>query len=280
MSMNIVVNLARSDKGDKDFYSRWELYGKVYSYIPQNKYELQSVKVLVVDQYTSIDKKFISLFPNLKVVATPTTGLTHIKEDLHIPVISLKGDRAFLNKITSVSEFVTMSILKLAKDISDPPIKVSGKTLGIIGMGRLGKLVKRAGKGLGMDILYYEKGMKEHALDYLLWKSDFITIHCDENPTSKGLLSEEKLKLIRPTSFLINTSRASILDEQALLRSLKTGKIKGAALDTTNLKFSALYEPAPWNLIVTPHIAGRSIEDRISTCEYLVNKVGDSGYTL
>ena len=122
--------------------------------------------------------------------------------------------------------------------------------------------------------------MKEYALDFLLWKSDFISIHCDENPTSKNLLTEKKLKLIRANAFVINTSRPSILDEKALLRALEAGLIKGAALDTTNLKFDPVYQPPPKNLIVTPHIAGRSIEDRISTCEYLVEKVGNSGYTL
>lgn len=273
---SIVVNLANPGLGDPLFYERWSYFGSVLSFIPQELSELNKVKLLIVDQYTGVDRKFISKFPNLKIIATPTTGLTHIEDRLPVRTISLKGERVFLNKITSVSEFTVMSILKLAKDISNPPQKIAGKTIGIVGLGRLGHLVRKAAKGLGMRILYYEKGMDNFALDHLLATSHFVTLHCDENPTTKNLISRERIALMRPTSFLINTSRPSVLDEPALMKALSSGRIAGAALDTSNLQFG-LYNPQPKNLIITPHIAGRSIEDRVATCNFLVNKVKATG---
>ncbi len=149
-----------------------------------------------------------------------------------------------------------------------------GKTLGIIGLGRIGSRVARRAQGFQMRILYHSRhraplGLEAelHAefaeLDRLLHESDFVTLHVPLLPTTRHLISAEALGKMKPSTYLINTTRGPVVDEEALARALQRGTIAGAALD--------VYENEPRvhpdllglrNVILAPHIGSATIETR------------------
>ena len=150
---------------------------------------------------------------------------------------------------------------------------VSGKTLGIIGCGRIGSAFGKRAKGFDMRILYCdvvrnEKFEQETGAAYvdeetLLKESDFISIHVALMPSTRHLIGENEFELMKETAILINTSRGPVVDETALVKALKEGKIWGAGLDV----FEAEPELAPGlaeldNVVIVPHIASASIETR------------------
>ena len=151
---------------------------------------------------------------------------------------------------------------------------LSGKTLGVVGLGRIGSRVAHHGvKGFEMKVLYYDVNRNEEfekefgavfvSLDDLLKQSDFVSIHVPLLPATQHLINAEKLKFMKPTSYLINTSRGSIIDEAALAMALADKTIKGAALDV--FEFEPKITPELLsidNVILTPHIASATEETR------------------
>jgi phosphoglycerate dehydrogenase-like enzyme len=141
---------------------------------------------------------------------------------------------------------------------------ISGKTLGIIGCGRIGQAVARRALGFNMRVLGYDRvpcaddaNITYGGLDELLEKSDFISLHAALTPDSKGLISEPQLRRMKPTAYLINTARGPLIDEPALAKALTEGWIAGAALDvfsTEPLPADNPLRTAP-NLLLAPHQA-------------------------
>ena len=150
-----------------------------------------------------------------------------------------------------------------------------GKTIGIIGMGRIGTAVARRAKGFNMKILYYdiyrnekaekELGAKYVDLETLLKESDFVTLHVPLTPQTRHLIDEEKLKLMKKTACLINTSRGPVVDEKALYKALKEGWIWAAGLDVWEKEPTDPNNPLLTldNVTVSPHIASASYETRL-----------------
>jgi glyoxylate reductase len=146
------------------------------------------------------------------------------------------------------------------------------KTLGIIGMGRIGIAVAKRACGFGMRIIYYKaSGVDDHlpfeaeyvTLETLLKDADIVTIHAPLTPATKHLIGERELNLMKQTAVLINTARGAIIDEKALVKALKTGKIFAAGLDVFENE-PALEEglaDLP-NVVLLPHIGSASIETR------------------
>jgi len=151
---------------------------------------------------------------------------------------------------------------------------VWGKTIGIIGMGRIGSAVAKRAKGMNMKILYYdvyrnekaekELGTKYVDLETLLRESDFVTLHVPLTPATHHLINEERLKLMKKTACLINTSRGSVVDEKALYKALKEGWIWAAGLDVWEQEPTDLNNPLLKleNVTASPHIASASYETR------------------
>jgi glyoxylate reductase len=132
--------------------------------------------------------------------------------------------------------------------------EVHGATLGIIGMGRIGRAVAQRAAGFEMEVLHTGRGGAP--LLQLLARSDFVSIHCPLTPETHHLINEAALDKMKPTAFLINTARGPIVDQAALRRALTEGEIAGAALDVTYPEPLAGDDPlltAP-NLLVVPHI--------------------------
>ncbi|OPL12082.1 MAG: D-glycerate dehydrogenase [Firmicutes bacterium ML8_F2] len=162
---------------------------------------------------------------------------------------------------------------------------IQGKTLGIIGLGRIGSAVaQRMQNGFNVKIIYYDLkrnqeleekfGMKYRELDDLLKESDFVSLHTALTDETRHLISAEKLALMKPSAYLINTSRGPIIDEVALVEVLKEKKIAGAALDV----FENEPELAPGltdleNVVLTPHIASATLGTRDKMAEMAANNV-------
>ena len=154
-------------------------------------------------------------------------------------------------------------------------VDVYGATLGLIGMGRIGKAVAKRAKGFNMRVLYHnrsrdndaenELGVEYVSLETLLQTSDFVSLHLNYSPEAYHLINESKLALMKPEAILINTARGAVIDADALYNALLDKQIAGAALDVFNP------EPIPTdhplltlpNVVITPHIASASKKTRI-----------------
>lgn len=155
---------------------------------------------------------------------------------------------------------------------------VFGKTLGIVGCGRIGLAMARRATGFDMRLLGCDicpdpnaskMGMTYVSLDELLSQSDFVSLHSSLTPQNRGLIGEEQLRRMKPTAYLINTARGALVDEVALARGLREGWLAGAALDafsTEPLPNDHPLRTAP-NVLLTPHLASfaRETGERVST---------------
>jgi len=156
--------------------------------------------------------------------------------------------------------------------------KVSGKTLGLIGLGRIGRAVaRRARQGFGMRVVFHDPypppanvvadlaAEPKATVEDVLREADFVSLHSPATPETRHLMNAERLALMRPTAFLINTARGDIVDEAALVAALERGQIAGAALD--------VYEKEPHvtpalltmeNVVLLPHLGSATQETRVA----------------
>ena len=145
--------------------------------------------------------------------------------------------------------------------------ELSGKTLGIIGYGSIGKKVSQIGKAFGMNVLIATRTPVEGCVskEEVFKNADFVTLHCPLNEQSKLMINEKSLALFKPTAYLINTARGGLIDENALAAALNSGKIAGAALDVLTSEPPKADNPLihAKNCIITPHMAWASLEARV-----------------
>ena len=148
---------------------------------------------------------------------------------------------------------------------------ISGRTLGLVGYGRIARLVEQMVSGFRMKVLHYDPFVPDSMdLDELLKEADYVSLHCPLTDDTRGLIDARRLALMKPNALLVNTSRGPVVDEPALIEALKNGTIAGAALDVL------CEEPPPKdhplfaldNVILTPHIAAFSadFEKNFWTC--------------
>ena len=153
-----------------------------------------------------------------------------------------------------------------------PQMELAGKTLGIIGFGRIGQAVARIASAFGMKVLAYSRTEKPGfealcrfvSLGELLHSADIITIHCPLTPQTQALINKETLSIVKDGAILLNTSRGAVLDEAAVAEALTTGKLKAAAVDVACIEPIPADSPllhAP-NCIITPHMAWSPAESR------------------
>jgi glycerate dehydrogenase len=139
-------------------------------------------------------------------------------------------------------------------------VELAGRTLGIVGYGRIGQAVAAVGRGFGMRILAHSRrggdGPEFVDLDRLFAESDVVSLHCPLTPETKELVNARRLALMKPTAFLVNTARGAIVDEAALAAALDAGRIAGAAVDVLTVEPPPPYPLlAARNCVITPHIA-------------------------
>lgn len=152
-----------------------------------------------------------------------------------------------------------------------PHLEVNGKTLGLVGCGNIGNEVKKIALALGMKVLICkrhpgqdEENVKYVSLDELLAKSDYVSLHCPLTPQTRHIIDGAAIEKMKPTAFLINTSRGALIDEPALIEALKAGRIAGAGLDVQETEPPAEDDPLYTleNVILTPHMGWKGYETR------------------
>lgn len=273
---------------------------------------LSQTNILVVRNLTQVDKEFINSLPKLKVVASPTTGLNHIDvgylKKKKIKLITLRGRKKFLKNITSTAEHTMGLILSLYRHIpwSFDAVKcgkwprdefignqLKGKTIGLLGYGRLGKIVRQYAKAFKMNIISHDPnvsskkmkkdGVESVGMEELFKKSDIVSIHVLLTLETYDLIKLKHLRLMKKSAILINTSRGELIEKNALLKALKNKWIKGAAIDVMHdekkdglhLKKDPLYHYSKnnKNLIITSHLGGVSFEAMEATEDFIAGLV-------
>ena len=146
-----------------------------------------------------------------------------------------------------------------------PLVELAGRTLGIVGFGQIGQAVARIGQAFGMRVLAHRRdrsspppaGVAYADLDRIFTESDVVTLHCPLSPATAGLVDARRLALMKPTAFLINTSRGPLVVEQDLADALRAGRLAGAAVDVLSTEPPASTNPllAAPRCLVTPHLA-------------------------
>jgi len=241
---------------------------------------------------------------NVEVINTCSTGLNHIDLEyckiMDIEVWSLKKDYELINDLPSTSELafgLMMSLLRFiptsfhsVKDGNwdyEPYVghQIKGKTIGVIGYGRLGKIMCNLFSGWGVKLLAtdpYERitTARGVSLSELLEKSDVVFLHTHVTDDTRGMVDEEFLSYMKEGSYLINTARGELVDEEAIIESIKVGHLKGYGTDVIKDEFgdienSKLVEFSinpNNNVVITPHIGGMTIEGQTKAYHYAINK--------
>ena len=163
-----------------------------------------------------------------------------------------------------------------------PHVEVNGKTLGVVGAGHIGKNVIKIAQALDMDIMVYTRTPREDhdgihyvSFDTLLKNSDYISLHCPLTSSTKHMINKDTLSLMKPTAFIINTSRGALIDEKALVEALKNQTIAGAGLDVQEeeppKEDNPLYQLD--NVILTPHMGWKGLETRQRLVSILASNI-------
>jgi D-3-phosphoglycerate dehydrogenase / 2-oxoglutarate reductase len=257
-----------------------------------------------------IDEEFLDAAPRLRIIGSPSTGTDH----MDLATIDRRGIVRFdiareldlINSFTATSELAFGLLLALnrhlkpalaAADRGDwarerfTGFQLSGKTLGILGLGRLGKISARIGHGFGMTVIAHDvlpieaSGVRMVDFDTLLTESDVLTVHVHLTKQTEGIIGERAFARMKRNAILINTSRGRIVDEAALLKALESGRIAGAGLDVidgewlTDAERAAhplvMYARAHHNLLISPHIGGATIESIYGARVFMARKVAD-----
>jgi len=141
-----------------------------------------------------------------------------------------------------------------------PIIELTGLTLGVVGVGRIGKAVANLGRAFGMRVLLTDQPEGQTGLETVLKNSDIVTLHCPLTAETNRLIDHDALSLMKPTAFLINAARGPLVDEEALAAALNCGRIAGAGLDVLSVEPPPASNPllTAKNCLITPHIAWAS----------------------
>ncbi|RFA16590.1 phosphoglycerate dehydrogenase [Subtercola boreus] len=246
---------------------------------------LATADAILVRSATKVDEEAIAAAPSLKVIARAGVGL----DNVDIKAATTAGVmvvNAPTSNIVSAAELTVGHILSLARHIPAAHsalaqgqwkrskytgTEIFEKTVGIIGLGRIGALITARMQAFGTNVVAYDPyitsaraqqlGVTLLTLDELLAQSDFITIHMPKTPETTGMISDEQLALMKPTAYIVNVARGGLIDEDALFRALTSGVIAGAGLDVfvseppTDHKLLGLE-----NVVVTPHLGASTDE--------------------
>lgn len=249
----------------------------------------------------------------LKMLATATTGLDHIDltaaEERGIKILSLKGEEDFLNTISGTAELALGILLSLARNIPQATAAVLkgewnreafkghslyGATLGVVGLGRLGRMMARYGEVLGMSVIFTDPNVqsshpswKKVSFDDLLKESDYISIHVHLSPETEFLFDHSVLQKMKKSAYLINTSRGKIVHEQDIANALEEGNLAGYGADVLDEETAFIagdcrdhplvaYARKHSNVLILPHIGGMTFESRRDTDIFMAHKLSKS----
>lgn len=238
-----------------------------------------------------VDKRLLDAAPRLKVVANMAVGYDNIDvaecTRRGIVVTNTPGvltettaDLAFAlilaaaRRVTEAERYLRQGQWKTWSPMLLTGVDVHGATLGIVGLGRIGEAVARRARGFSMRVLYANRsarpdveaalGIERRGLDELLKSSDFVSIHVPLNDSTRHLIGERELNLMKPTAVLVNTSRGPVVNERDLYRALKDRRIFAAGLDVFDTEPIRSDNPLLEldNVVLLPHIGSASIATR------------------
>jgi len=261
--------------------------------------KIGNFEVVVVRSRTKMTRELIANADKCQIIARVGIGLDNIDQEAakekNIRVIN-----AVEGAITAVAELVIGLMISMAREIprADREIRngnwikkelmgseLKGKYLGIVGLGNIGKRLGRLARALNMNIIVYdvvpiddefskEVGLMKADLDTLLSSADYVSFHVPLLDSTRHMINAEKLKMMKNTARIINTSRGGVIDEEALYNSLKDGSLAGAALDVFEV------EPATENklitlpnFIATPHIGAQTKEAQLLAANIIAEKI-------
>jgi len=261
--------------------------------------KIGNFQVVVVRSRTKMTRELIAKADKCQIIARVGIGLDNIDQEAakekNIRVIN-----AVEGAITAVAELVIGLMISMAREIprADREIRngnwikkelmgseLKGKYLGIVGLGNIGKRLGRLARALNMNIIGYdvvpiddefskEVGLMKADLDTLLSSADYVSLHVPLLDSTRHMVNAEKLKMMKNTARIINTSRGGVIDEEALYNSLKDGSLAGAALDVFEV------EPATENklitlpnFIATPHIGAQTKEAQLLAANIIAEKI-------
>jgi D-3-phosphoglycerate dehydrogenase len=237
-----------------------------------------------------LTRELLEKLPRLRLVVTATTGADHIDEAClaarGIPLWTLRGQAEVLRQVNPAAEHTWLLLMACARRLRPaihhveeggwdrslfPGLMLRGRTVGIVGCGRLGQWVARYASAFEMRVLGCDPALQDWPpsiercdLRDLLQRSDFVTIHVPLNDETRGLIGPAELGVIKPGAILINTSRGAIVDEKALIEALEDGRVASFGFDVLadepDIQDSPLWQYASTHqqCIITPHIGGFS----------------------
>lgn len=240
---------------------------------------------IVLTNKTVLSAETIARLPTLKYIGVLATGFNVVDveaaRERGIPVTNVPtyGTASVAQMVFAHLLNLTQHVAEHARTVRDgrwsksdhfcywdyPMIELSGKTMGIIGFGRIGQATSQLALAFGMNVVVHDlvvspdalAGVRHADVDSVFRNSDVVSLHCPLTDETDRLVNTNRLKLMKPTAFLINTSRGPLVDEQALADALNEGRIAGAGLDVLTIEPPVESNPLPRakNCYVTPHIA-------------------------
>ncbi|WP_022887628.1 NAD(P)-dependent oxidoreductase [Glaciibacter superstes] len=254
--------------------------------------------VAVLTQFFPLSRATLAQWPRLRAVATLRAGTENVDVDelrrRHIPFTANAGRNA-----NAVAELGVALILGVLRNVGENhhavraggwrparPVlghrELSGRTVGIVGFGAVGRLVARRLSGFDVNIAYYDpyaesgdNSVMGLSLDALLKQSDVITLHARALPDNRAMIGVRELDLMRPGAVLVNTARAELVDEGALIECLADGRLSAAALDVFSVEPLPADHPLRTmpNVMLSPHLAGSTVEARSRAPRLIAEKL-------
>lgn len=271
--------------------------------------QISNFEVLIIRLSHQVDRQIIQAGKRLKAIVTATTGLDHIDVDYAqengISVLSLQGETEFLRTINATAEHTWALLLALLRRIpwafssvqngnwdrdAFRGRELDGKRLGLVGLGRVGSKVAQFGLAFGMKVLAFDPYATNWAagvdrcasMAELLSSSDVLSIHVQFSSDTAGMINDAELAMLPDNVILVNTSRAEVVDEKALVRALQSDRLAGAALDFLPAERNVVerqaspllaYSRRHDNLLITPHLAGATFESMEKTEIFMTKKL-------
>jgi glycerate dehydrogenase len=254
---------------------------------------------IILTNKTILSAETLKKLPDLKYIGVLATGYN---------VVDLNAAKAYGIVITNIPDYSTRSVAQhvfalildffngvgtLSQGVRNgrwsgsidfsywdkPLTELAGKTIGIIGFGRIGKAVSGISEAMGMRVIVSNitetPGYENLTIDDLLKRSDIVTLHCPLTPETKGIINADRLKMMKPTALLVNTARGPLVVENDLAEALNEGIIAGAALDVLSVEPPSASNPLlrAKNCIITPHVAWATLSARKRLLEIAVDNI-------
>ncbi len=299
--MKVLITNRIPEEVLKKYEDNFELdYNDSLEYLSKDelKKRIKDVDALVCPLSEKIDREIIDEAHNLKIIANYGAGF----DNVDIEYAREKGifvTNAPASASTKSTAELTMGIMidllrnitSMSKDCFDGSFQgwkpvyglgetLEGKTLGIIGMGRIGSEVMRKAKAFDMNVIFYNRSKKDIEgatqveLDYLLENSDVITLHTAYSEQLYHLISEQSFKKMKKTAYLVNASRGKVIDEKALINALNEEEIAGCALDVYEFepKISEELKNAK-NILLVPHLGNATRLARVQMGDFTFDNI-------